>query len=86
MATVSARELTERPAEVAGVPAGKFEQMTPTEFDQIAAADPIMAEVREMLYLFHHPLILTPLTPGRRSNLKPTALEDVLSEMVTGAN
>ena len=56
--TVSARELIERLAEVAGAPAGKFEQMAPDEFDQIAAADPIMAEAREMLYLFHQPLIL----------------------------
>ncbi|MDX6258250.1 MAG: hypothetical protein QOJ11_4584 [Frankiales bacterium] len=84
---LGARELTTRLADVAGVaagPAARLKRMSAEELDRMASADSIMAEVVEMQYLFQQPLLLDSSQTEQAFGLRPTPLDEVLTETVKG--
>jgi nucleoside-diphosphate-sugar epimerase len=77
----SVRELVERFAAVAGVPAPPVREMTPVELHAAMKADPIMAESVEMQYMYLRPSVLDWSRTAANFDLKPTPLDDVLTEL-----
>lgn len=82
---LSARRVSERLAELAGLPQARIERMPRADLALAAATNSIMAEVPEMLYLFDQPMILDSAHTERVLGLKPTPVEEVLLETARGA-
>jgi nucleoside-diphosphate-sugar epimerase len=82
---LSTRRLTERLAEVADLPAPRIERMPRAELARAAAADSVMAEVPEMLYLFERPMILDSTHTEVELGLKSTPPDEVLLETARAA-
>lgn len=80
--TTSVRELTERLAELAGIPRPKLSQMLFDELNRLAANDSIIAEIPEMLYLDTKPFILDSTRTEQTFGLKPTPIDNVLAETI----
>lgn len=80
---ISIRAMTARFAEVAGVPLPPIREMTPQELHAQATADPLMAEMPEMQYLYRRPAVLDWTETATTFDLKPTPLDDVLREAAT---
>jgi nucleoside-diphosphate-sugar epimerase len=79
---ISIREITERFAAVAGVPTPPIREMTALELHTAALADPIIAEMTEMQYLYLRPLVMDWSRTSATFDLKPTPLDEVLAELV----
>ncbi|MFI0717696.1 NAD-dependent epimerase/dehydratase family protein [Streptomyces sp. NPDC021224] len=78
-----ARLLTARLAEIAGAPAPVLDVMPQEELRRLGRADPVMAEIPEMRYLYQQPHILDATRTVRELGLGPaTPLDDVLAETV----
>ncbi|REE97647.1 NAD-dependent epimerase/dehydratase family protein [Thermomonospora umbrina] len=77
----SVREVAVRLAEVTDSPAPRVEAMTDDEFSAFAAENPFLAEVAEMLYLYDRPCRVDSTDAERILGLKPTSLDDALTEM-----
>jgi nucleoside-diphosphate-sugar epimerase len=78
---ISVREMTSRFASVAGVATPAIREMTPLELHTAAQADPMMAEMPEMQYLYRRPLVMDWADTAATFDLKPTPLDDVLREL-----
>jgi nucleoside-diphosphate-sugar epimerase len=83
--TMSLRAVIERFAGVAGLPVPRVERMPEEAFAAAAAADPIVAELEEMLYLDEHPLVLDATETEHRFGVTATPIDDVLAESVADA-
>jgi nucleoside-diphosphate-sugar epimerase len=77
----SIREMTERFAAVAGVPVPPIREMTPLELHTAVLADPVMAELPEMQYLYLRPTVVDWSRTAATFDLKPTPLDEVLAEL-----
>jgi nucleoside-diphosphate-sugar epimerase len=84
VSTVSMRELTARLVVAAGIPAANLSRMSVDEVREIGLGDSIMAELEEILYLYDRPAIVDSSLTERILDVKPSALDDVLSEMAAG--
>ena len=80
---IPVRDMAARFAAVAGVPLPPVREMTPGELHAQATADPVMAEMPEMQYLYRHPAVLDWTDTASAFDLKPTPLDDVLREVAT---
>lgn len=80
---VSIREITTRFASVAGVSPVPIREMSPQELHALAGADPAMAEMPEMQYLYLWPAVLDWSDTAAAFDLKPAVLDDVLRELAT---
>lgn len=78
------RDMAARYAAVAGVPLPPVREMTPLELHTQAAADPVMAEMTEMQYLYLRESVLDWSDTAAEFDLKPTPLDDVLRELLRG--
>jgi hypothetical protein len=78
-----ARELAERLASAASAPTPKLGSMTVAELEEIGRTNSIMAELREMLYLFDRPNILDASFTASVLNIASTPIDVVLDEMAT---
>ncbi|WAL65981.1 NAD-dependent epimerase/dehydratase family protein [Amycolatopsis cynarae] len=78
----SVAELSAKLAEAAGAPTAEVTRLSDEEFDAFARADAIMAEIREMRYLFDRPAILDSAETERILGLKATPLDDVVRELI----
>ncbi len=81
---VSIREITNRFAAVAGLPEPRIRPMTPLELHEMVLADPIVAEMAEMQYLYLRPSTLDWSRTAATFDLKPADLDDVLRELAEG--
>ncbi|MFI7674863.1 NAD-dependent epimerase/dehydratase family protein [Actinophytocola sp. NPDC049390] len=77
------RAMAARFAEVAGVPLPSIREMTALELHAQATADPVMAEMPEMQYLYRRPAVMEWTDTATVLDLKPTPLDDVLRELAT---
>lgn len=80
--TASVLELSGKLARVAGLSNPHLTQMTIEELDHIAKSYPVMAEIKEMLYLDLQPFILDSSKTKQAFDLRPTPLEKVLTETI----
>ncbi|WP_326598699.1 NAD-dependent epimerase/dehydratase family protein [Streptomyces sp. NBC_01803] len=80
----SARELTARLAGLTGSPAPRLREMTDEEVAQAGLADPIVAELPEILYLDRRPLVVNAEAAERVLGVKPTPFDQALLEMAEG--
>lgn len=80
---ISVREMATRFAAVAGVPMPPIREMAPLELHALATADPAMAEMPEMQYLYRRTSVLDWSETATTFDLKPTPLDDVLREVAT---
>jgi hypothetical protein len=83
--TLSVRGIVDRFARVAGVPAPPVERMSDEAFAAAAAADPIVAEMGEMLYLDEHPCVLDATETEYRFGITATPIDEALAESVADA-
>ncbi|MCG6498876.1 NAD-dependent epimerase/dehydratase family protein [Kitasatospora sp. A2-31] len=79
------RELAERLARAAGVPAPALGRMARSELVEIGRTDAVMAEFPEMLYLYDRPALLDASATVTALGVQPTPIGAVLAEMTTAA-
>jgi nucleoside-diphosphate-sugar epimerase len=82
--TSSVGELTQRFAQMAGTGPSKLERVSALEFDTLSAANPIFAEVREVLYLLEGFRELDSKVTQRELGLEPSPIDDVVASTVSG--
>lgn len=80
---LSARELSQRFATEAGLPAPVLERMSLAALRALGEADSILAEVVEMAYLYEQPLRLDATATRAALGIAATALEQVLADTLT---
>jgi nucleoside-diphosphate-sugar epimerase len=78
---LSIRAMTARFADLVGAPPPRVREMTPRELHAAMAADPVMNETAEMQYLYRRECVLDWSAAADGLGLKPTPLDDVLSEL-----
>lgn len=78
------RDMAARYAAAAGVPLPPMREMTPLELHEQAVADPIMAEMTEVQYLYLRESVLDWSDTADAFGLEPTPLDDVLRELLRG--
>jgi nucleoside-diphosphate-sugar epimerase len=83
--TMSVRAIVERFAQVAGVPMAGVERMPQEVFAALAAADPVVAELEEMLYLDEHPCVLDATETEHHFGVTATPIDEPLAESVADA-
>jgi nucleoside-diphosphate-sugar epimerase len=81
VSTLSAQELSQRLAEIAGSPAPRVVGLSAEQLREAGQANPVLGEVAEMIYLFDRPLVLDASETEARFGVKPSPLDDVLREM-----
>jgi nucleoside-diphosphate-sugar epimerase len=81
---ISIREITHRFAALTRSPEPRIRQMTPLELHEMVLADPIVAEVAEMQYLYLRPSTLDWSRTAATFDLKAADLDDVLRELAQG--
>ncbi|HEX2312920.1 MAG TPA: NAD-dependent epimerase/dehydratase family protein [Thermomonospora sp.] len=82
---LSVRDLAGRLAEVTGSPAPRVEAMTDDALAAAAEADPIIAELPEMLYLDDRPCLIDATDCERFLGVKPSPVDVALTEMAASA-
>jgi nucleoside-diphosphate-sugar epimerase len=80
--TASIRELATRVAALVGAPAPKLERLPRSELQALAAADSMMREVAEMVYLFETPCVLDSGETERLLGVSAAPLEEALRDTV----
>jgi nucleoside-diphosphate-sugar epimerase len=80
--TLPVRAVVQRFAQIAGVRVPTVERMSDETFAAAAAADPIVAELGEMLYLDEHPFVLDAAETEHRFGVTATPIDDVLAESI----
>jgi nucleoside-diphosphate-sugar epimerase len=83
-ADISLRRLTELLAEAADTKPS-LAAMTHEQLAALAAADPLVAEVTEMLYMVERPAVLDSAETRRLLGVAPTPLADVVAKIVATA-
>lgn len=83
-ADISLRRLTEILAEAAGTKPS-LTAMSHEQLAALAAADPLVAEVAEMLYMVERPAVLDSAETRTLLGVAPTPLADVVAEIVATA-
>jgi nucleoside-diphosphate-sugar epimerase len=81
VAELSVRALTERLADAAGTAPATLTAMTREQLAGLAAADPMVAEVVEMLYMIEQPAILDSTRTRSVLGVEPTPFDDVVAEI-----
>jgi nucleoside-diphosphate-sugar epimerase len=83
--TASIRELANRVAQIARVPAPQLSRMPDAELQALAAADPMMREVAEMTYLFETSCVIDSQETERLLGVSAAPLEDALRDTLEPA-
>ncbi|MEU6038335.1 hypothetical protein ABZ801_23280 [Actinomadura sp. NPDC047616] len=79
------REVAARLAELAGAPAPHLEQMTDRELALLGLGDPFWNELWETTHMSHRPFLVDSSAMEEAFGLKPTPLDDVLSQTLGAA-
>jgi nucleoside-diphosphate-sugar epimerase len=79
---LSVRQLTDLIARAAGTAPAALAAMTRDQLAALAAADSVLAEVVEMLYIIERPAILDSAETSRLLGVEATPIEKVIAEIV----
>lgn len=81
VADISARQLTARLADLAGVRDPQLIRMTAAELERVGREDSIMAEVSEIMYLHEQPFLMESALTRATLGVAPATLDTALKEM-----
>ncbi|MGO4263686.1 FAD-dependent oxidoreductase [Lysobacter sp. TAB13] len=82
----SAREVTFRLSQLAGIDPLHLIRMNSAEVEKIGRDDSIMAEISEMLYMFEQPFVMDAALTQQTLGVSASSLDRALSEMLTHAS